>query len=220
MTFTSAATVPSATNDWRFTWMYTGQRSDASNGSVYDGDIVIFENRQFAIDSVAAPFGNPAVQVMGETVVEAAFGYSTTAPSALVTVGYANSSARSVVLRWPATLPDPDIHVGGFIADVTYERNFNEETARSTLPGGRILFPLQRCYWYQIAKKSEPTTIPAGSAYPGDPALNYRTMTVWVSTPLRAKTPIDFTTGQPVHVEAALIAPGVVNVFPRTVYTR
>ena len=67
------------------------------------------------------------------------------------------------------------------------------------------------------------TTLTTGNAYPQDPTRAYRTMTVWVSTPLRAKTPLAFSAGSPavpLHVEVALIAPGVVNVFPRTVYTR
>ena len=45
---------------------------------------------------------------------------------------------------------------------------------------------------------------------------------VWTTTPLRAQTPLNFsaTPPQPFHVEAALIMPSVVNVYPRTVYTR
>ena len=35
-------------NDWRYTWMFTGRRSDATNGTAYEGDIVIFDNRPFA----------------------------------------------------------------------------------------------------------------------------------------------------------------------------
>ena len=30
---------------------------------------------------------------------------------------------RTILLRWPTNMPDPDVKVGGWIADVTYERN-------------------------------------------------------------------------------------------------
>ena len=42
------ATIP--TNDWRFSWMFTGQQNNSSNGAAFDGNIVIFENRPFGID--------------------------------------------------------------------------------------------------------------------------------------------------------------------------
>ncbi len=46
-------------------------------------------------------------------------------------------------------------------------------------------------------------------------------MTVWVSSPLKAKTLLTVQR-QPARwvVNAALVCPYVVNVFPRTVYTR
>ncbi|MCP6769516.1 hypothetical protein NL529_32185, partial [Klebsiella pneumoniae] len=58
---------------------------------------------------------------------------------------------------------------------------------------------------------------------PGSDALGdgtYRSMTVWTSSPLRAMSQLTFPAGRPVYLEAALIMPSVVNVYPRTVYTR
>jgi hypothetical protein len=203
---------PSVTNDWRYSWMFTGVQADVSNGTVFTGDVVVFENRQFGYDQVAAPYSGTAYQATGETVVEAVWGYTTTNPGN--GTPYGNGNSRQVLLRWPATLPDPDVHVGGWIADVTYERLQVNESARTF-----DVYPLQRCEWYQIAKRTDPA--PAGVTWTGD-GTPYRSMMVWTSAPVRAKTPMNFAAAppQPVHVEAALIAPGVVNVFPKTVYTK
>lgn len=205
---------PTVVNDWRFSWLFTGQQTTVSGGGVvFDGDIVVCENRSFGIDVATSPFpsGGTSYQVAGETVVEAVWGYSATGnPGSL----YASPSAnRTVLLRWPSTMPDPDIKVGGWIADVTYERT----TTRSGRFSGP--YPPQRCFWYQIAKRTDPSD---GGSFPGDSSVTYRQMTVWTSTPLRAMTPLNFagTSTSPIHVEAALIMPSVVNVYPRTVYTR
>jgi hypothetical protein len=203
--YTSAPTL-----DWRFTWLFTGAQSDATNGTVFDGDIVICENRPLSLDTTGA------VQVpSGETVVEAIWGYSSTPRLPLLlpaaNIGYGSASgSRTVVLRWPITIPDPDVRVGGWIADVTYERSAAVEATRY----GGGLYPAQRCNWYQIARKTEVTS---------EGATGYRRITVTTSTPVRAQSLLTFPGGAPatpVHVEAALIMPSVVNVYPRTVYTR
>ena len=54
-------------SDWRFSWMLTAQQTNGSNGASFDGNIVVFENRQFAYDTTTN-------QAAGETVVEAIFG--------------------------------------------------------------------------------------------------------------------------------------------------
>lgn len=207
------------TFEWRYSWFFTGQQSDYSNATVFDGEIVLCENRPFAYDTTPSPLGAGSVyQATGETTVEAVWGYTGSidpnAPSLGAGAGYGSPSARrTALLRWPASLPDPDVRVGGWIADVTYERD-----AR-VLGAGRFpyLYQPQRCYWYQVGKKSE---VSASPAFGGD-TTTYRQMTVFVTTPLRALTPISFgATPQPFHVEAALIMPSVVNVYPRTVYTR
>lgn len=192
-------------NDWMYTWMFTGRRSDARDGSSYQGDIVIFHGRPLAVDGAVAA---------GEPVVEAVFGYS---KNILPTpVGYGTAD-RAVLLRWPATVADPEIKVGGWIADVTYERfkqrDFDRQAAVSATG---ISYPNQRCHWYQVVKKT-----------PGEPAVAfdtdagaYRSMTVVVGSKLQAKTPMTSATGHPLHVNVALISRYVVNVFPKTFITR
>lgn len=211
---------PETVNDWRFTWFFTGQQSDSSNGTVFDGDIVVCENRQFGVEVVPGPLGGNVFQSTGESVVEAVFGYTTAGTG----TGYGGASAqRSVLLRWPVGMPDPDVRVGSWIADVTYERTATVvgsdrwSNIGSTNPPTPSPFPAQRCYWYQVAKRTEPAdSVP----FQGDPT-SYRSMTVWTTTPLRALTPLVFGTAtRPYHVESALIMPSVVNVFPRTIYTR
>jgi hypothetical protein len=207
--------------DYRYSWMFTGRRADAFNDTVYDGDIVIFENRPFSIDPVPnAPYSNQMssqmaasgvpMQVAGETVVEGVFGYSANAPA-----GYALGADKVVLLRWNHQMPDPDVRVGGWIADVTYERV--AATSATKFPGP---YPGQRCYWYQVVKKSPPDnegTVSTGLTVGlGDP--NFRCMTVWIGTPLKAKTQLSG--GLPVYRNAALVDPYVINVFSRTVYTR
>ena len=45
------------TTDWRFTWMVTAQQNNTSNGAAFDGNIVVFENRPFAIAVDNVPGG-------------------------------------------------------------------------------------------------------------------------------------------------------------------
>jgi hypothetical protein len=215
--------MPSPQYDWRYTWMLTGQQADATDGSIFDCDIVIFENRPFAVDAIPggkAPFGGATETISGETVVEAVFGYTSnvrTLPKQ--TLGYGTNASRTVLLRWPATQPDPEVKIGTWIADVTYERNFQEDFQRGVTDAmtSGAFYSYQRCYWYQVAKRTQPGP---GTPLTGDAGVNYREMTVWTSTPLRAFTLLDSGTGHPYHVNAALVSPYVVNVFSRTIYTR
>lgn len=216
--------VPVAQNDWRYTWMFTGYQTTGDNVSAFEGDLVIFENRPFAIDPATAPIGNAATMaVAGEPVVEAIFGYTgrVTAPTGS-TMGYGVNAGKGVLLRWPNTLPDPEVKVGGWIADVTYERDAAVDYKRSTSDpdsgNAGTLYPYQRCHWYQVAKRNQPGP---GQAFAGDPAgIAYREMTVWVSTPLKAFTLLNVANGSPVHVNAALVSPYVVGVFPRAFVSR
>jgi hypothetical protein len=209
--------------EWHFSWSFTGQQSDALNTAVFDGDIVIWENRPFGTTTV-----NGQVVADGETVVEGVFGYAGGAGSiaplaANNSVGFARNATRSVLLRWPATIVDPEVKVGNWIADVTYERNLATQGI-PTMAAGRWQvgdYPYQRCYWYQIVKRTEPVAESATSG--SSPAVGlgqggYRCMTVWVSSPLKAQTLLNVNTGQPAHNNAALIAPNVVAVFPRVIY--
>ena len=123
--------------DWRFSWMLTVQQANGSNGAAFEGNIVVFENRQFAFDTTTN-------QAAGETVVEAIFGPGTTVVQAPNTGNptsyyYAAGADRTVLLRWPAVtvagIPnspqaDPVVKVGDWIADVTYERAQNQVNTR------------------------------------------------------------------------------------------
>lgn len=195
---------PVTTNDWRFSWMFTGQQADSLNGSIFEGDVVIWENRQFGLSQLAGISGTQTV-VDGETVVEGVFGYSTR----VGLNGYGVAADRTVLIRWPTSMPDPEIKVGGWIADVTYERNLTTQNTRLVAPD----YPFQRCYWYQIVKRTQP----AVQAFPNDP-VTFRAVTVWIASPLKAQTRLN-NSGQPIHANAVLIAPNVVNVFSRVIYT-
>ena len=231
--------------DWRYTYFVTGRQADVNDDTTFDVNIVICENRPFDVTTPTLPFAtlyaNEEVKALGETVVEAVWGWTSSPDTATLGVytppgppppgvanwGYgARSASRSVLLRWPATVPDPDMKVGYWIADVTYDRHpvlvagNTTETTPGRFPGP---YPAQRCYWYQVAKRTEPEVDVI------DPT--YRSMTVRTTTPLQALTWLDFTSvlaaspppgahAVPVHVEAALIMPSVVNVYPRTITTR
>jgi hypothetical protein len=131
--------------------------------------------------------------------------------------GAPRNSSRTVLLRWPASIPDPEVKVGQWIADVTYERFQSVQGIPGVLAGRWLAgdYPYQRCDWYQIVKRTKPV---AESAGVGLGASGYRCMTVWVSSPLKAQTLLSTSTGQPIHVNAALIAPNVVAVFPKVIY--
>ena len=112
-------------SDWHYSWMLTGQLTNASNFACFDVNIVIFENRPFGLSTVTAPDGTNNVTVVdGETVVEAIFGYSSNinTPAPPTPGGYAIGADRTVLLRWFESQPDPVVKVGDWIADVTYER--------------------------------------------------------------------------------------------------
>jgi len=225
---------PTSTNDWRFSWMVTAQQNNTSNGAAFEGNIVVFENRPFSLDAITVG-GTTFYQPAGETVVEAVYGPSHNTSPPQAAQGYGVGADRTVLLRWYASLPDPLVRVGDFIADVTYERSqslvytrFYQNTAPPTPPlvgvpnplnnGEWDNLPAQRCFWYQVQKVTP--------AQP-DPALgvNYRSMTVYVNRPLDAKTLLGgpgSTVGQgnPVVMNAALICPYVVNVIPQTFFVR
>ena len=195
--------------DLSYTWMFTGKRSDITNSTVFDGDIVLFHNRAFAYEPVNSPLAGSFLKAAGETVVEAIWGYG---PPTGGATPYYSVNETTVLLRWPASVPDPDIRVGGWIADITYERT----AANSSRFSG--FYPGQRCHWYRIVNR---TNGGDGVSFSGDPGA-YRQMTVTVSNPVRARSLLTTSGGvvQPVHVEAALISPSVVNVYPRTITLR
>lgn len=211
--------------DYSYTWIFTGRQSDVTNGTIFDGDIVVFHNRPFAVEQRNGLNGGVNMAA-GETVVEAIWGYdSSLEPSTTGFRPYGRNN-RSVLLRWPASQPDPDVRSGGWIADVTYERTNGAENTRfypannppaANEPDGQ--YPAQRCHWYRIAKRGEVTTDSLDTGY--------RQMVVTLTTDLRSKTQVIPGAGglarqpiEPAHVNAALISPYVVNVVSRVFYSR
>jgi type II secretory pathway pseudopilin PulG len=197
------------TVDFRYTWLFTGQQSDTSRAKFFDGNIVIMENRPFSIDPVVTATVS-TYRVAGEVVVEAVFGYNPNVVPFVANgpVGFGAASDRVVLLRWRADQPDPDIKVGSWIADVTYERNLGTALSRFSIT------PAQRCYWYQVSKVTQPADA-TGSLVFADGGVPYRYVMVWTGTKLQAKTVLN-TDGSPAVLNAALVCPHVVNVFPRT----
>jgi Tfp pilus assembly protein PilV len=228
--------------DWRYSWMFTGQLTNASNDSTFDGNIVIFENRPFAIQTPAStpytPGGNYAsYQVDGEIVVEGIFGYSGNiigpgGPGN--TPGYGTGADRTVLLRWPTGptgMPDPVVRPGDWIADVTYERSMatmvsrffsfaSYNTQTTTNPAGLE----------DYANKLEWDNLPAQRCFwyqvqkatqpTTDPTLSgYRSMVVFVNQNMQARTILS-AAGTPQFLNAALIVPNVVNVIPTTIFVR
>jgi type II secretory pathway pseudopilin PulG len=216
---------PVPTNDFRYSWMVTGQLTNASNLACFDVNVVIFENRSFAVTSVVAADGTTVNKVDDETVVEAIFGHSANINPA--GGGYAVGADRTVLLRWFANQPDPVVKAGDWIADVTYERVESTVHTRwwqnNTIPVGVNNpannkewdnLPAQRCYWYQVQKVLPAEPDPYGVA--GGP---YRSMVVYVNQSLQSRTLLT-AAGTPFTINAALIAPSVVNVIPQTIFTR
>jgi hypothetical protein len=224
--------------DWHYSWMFTGQQtaapfnfgttptSNSSLGVTFDGNLVVFENRPFGISQVPGPLGTTIYQIDGETVVEAIWGYgANVAIPQGYGAGYAGGADRTVLLRWPATMNDPVVRVGDWIADVTYERaaalvatrflGFNGGPGTGGLPNPVHNLewddlPAQRCFWYQVQRVVPPINDPN--------VANSRSMVVYVNTSLQARTVL--AGGQPVFLNAALICPYVVNVIPQTITVR
>jgi hypothetical protein len=214
----TTSNVPGTQSDWRYTWMFTGRQHDYTNGTVFAGDIVVMDSRPIGIDTIISPItNNPSPVASGEIVLEAIFGYgSSLAPT--TTLGYAVAADRIVLLRWSSAMPDPEIKVGSWIADVTYERNQATSDKRAVNAAGMAalgtapLYPMQRCHWYQVARKGDVVASPA--------LANFREMVVYTSTPLRSRTLMHNSPPIPVYLNAALFMPSVVNVYSRTVYVR
>jgi type II secretory pathway pseudopilin PulG len=217
-------------NDWRFTWMITAQQNNSSNGASFDGNIVIFESRQFGLDLIVSGI-DTVTQAAGENVYEAVFGYSKNViPFGALTVGYGAGADRTVLIRWDASLqPDPVVKVGDWIADVTYERQESMVYTRFSYPSGTVPLsgvpnmlnnlewdnlPAQRCYWYQV-QKVNPAQPDAALGLP------YRSMVVTVNRKLEARTLLHTAAPNgPVYKNAVLVCPSIVNVIPQTFFVR
>ena len=140
ITYNYTTTPPTPTyqtiSDWRFSWMLTAQQTNGSNGASFDGNIVVFENRQFAYDPdhVTRP---PARRLSRPSSAPARASPSRRTGRHTTT----RRADRTVLIRWPAVLnpnipnspqSDPVVKVGDWIADVTYERVQNQVTPAFT----------------------------------------------------------------------------------------
>jgi hypothetical protein len=208
------------TQDWRYTWMFTGSMVSGTGGSSFTGYVVVFENRPFGIDLV-----NNVYQPTGETVVEAIFGHGANIQTfAGAPGGYAAGADKCVLLRWSINQADPTVRVGDWIADVTYERRqlvaYNPNGASRFMNGAPPSgipnpinnlewdnMPPQRCIWYQVQK-----VISATDDYYLGPG--YRSMVVYVDRTLSSRTVLT-AAGIPLYQNAAFICPNVANVIPQ-----
>ena len=191
--------VPQA--DYKYSWFVTGRQTDATNGTQFVGEVVVCDNRPFGFDTLP---GQTVQGPSGETAVEAIFGVgsgTTLVPSG--GPGFAVAD-RTVLLRWSASLPDPQVRAGGWICDVTYERVPSVYATRSVKNG--LNTPFVRCNWYQIGKRTDPQ---ADTSLAG-----YRSMLVTITSPVKTKTLLN-ANGTPVHRNVALIMPSVISVIPR-----
>ncbi len=196
-----------------------------TDGKLFDGDVVVCHNRPFATESfigLAGPSqGNTVVKAAGETAVEAIFGYGP--PGAYGphgAQGYAPNT-NTILLRWPSSMPDPDLRVGGWIADVTYEQSASSFGTKITAGPGMSAqlspYPYNRCHWYRIAKKSEVGLDPGFSDDPG--GVTFRRIVLTTAQPVQARTLLN-SNGQPTFVNTALVMPSVVNVYSRVFMVR
>ena len=219
----NAASGAYSLNDWEYSWIFTGKSRDRN---VFEGDMVIYNKRQFG---VTMDNNSNITGVMGERVIEGIFGLgSVPMTTNNGTMGYAAGNSRKVLLMWPKVdgAERPEIKIGGWIADVTYEPYLSTTVSRfmQDFDGdGRpdVEHPGQRCHWYRIVQRSEVTD--PYIAEPGLAGLTDReAMVVTVDRPVVSKTLLQKNGAgyQPVHVNAALIAPEVVSVFPITLEGR
>jgi hypothetical protein len=196
--------------DLMFTWMFTGRQSDVGNASVFDGDVVIFHNRPFGLDPTPGVAGTQP-RAAGERMLEAIWGFGPPALGLPVGDGqsFYSQNDTTVLLRWPASEADPEVRVGSWIADVTYEGVQAQADLRyNQYPGS---YPSQRCYWYRVIRRTDAEPDPG---LKGDPNIAFKRMTVTVDRKLRAKTPLDLAM-EPNRTQPAFFSPHVVNVYPK-----
>jgi prepilin-type N-terminal cleavage/methylation domain-containing protein len=203
--------------DLSYTWLFTGRQTDIGNGLTFDGDIVILHNRPYSIDPVAGGLQ----RVANEVVVQAIWGYGPPyfPPTNPVrpTRGYGVNDT-SVLLRWPASQPDPEVRIGSWIADVAYPQSGAVAYGAPGVEADALYdywnsYPADRCYWYRVVRRTDPVLEGNGS---------FKQMVVTIDRPARAKTPVTLVNGQitPVIVETALVSPNVVMVYPKVLVVK
>jgi hypothetical protein len=208
--------LPQPSNQWNYTFMFTGYQVEVRDWSTFAGSVVLFHNRPIGQVQVPTPTG-PMTVAADERVVEAIFGYSSSIDFTAgynfngTPVGYGAGDQRIVLVRWPANQEDPKgLAAGNYIADTTYERY----QIPSDLKFSQFATPGQRCEWYRIAKVTP--------AEPDPDIPNYRRKILTLATPVRTRTMLTMANG---HVDAAFlnvatINPYVVNVVTKVFYAR
>ena len=171
--------------------MITAQQTNSSNGAAFDGNIVIFENRPFAIDQ------RPGRRRDGGRGGLRRQHATCTRPAPRHGPGYGAGADRTVLLRWFATQPDPVVKVGDWIADVTYERSQNLVYSRFyfNATGPPLLGVRQPAEQRRMGQPAGAAVLlvpgpegDPGSARPDDSGRPYRSMIVYVNRTLDAKT--------------------------------
>lgn len=214
-----------AMNEWEYSWIFTGKSRDRN---VFEGDMVVFHKRQLYVNT---DLNDGVTGIAGERAIEGIFGLGTI-PLTINggQLGYAAGPNRKVLLMWPkadGTEP-PEVRVGSWIADVTYEPylditknrflgDYDSDGRPDAEHGG------QRCHWYRVVQKSDVTAPSAANPGYGTSFDNtHEAMIVTVDRPVVSKTLLQKAGAgfAPVHVNVALIVPEVVAVFPITLEGR
>lgn len=184
----------------RYTWMATAQLIDAGDEHTYHVSVVTFSNRDLA----------------GEQSVAAIYLPDPNDPS--------GGPSNQVVLSWPyGSALTLEIPRNAWLLDATY-----------TNPSTQINGPT-RAHWYRILERGEPRRAISGGMY-----VMRRLITL--DRPVRAITPLmnwgpegnvldgidgdgdglvdELDEAQPVQVNVAVIIPGVISVYEKTVTAR
>ena len=194
--------------DYKYTWFFTGRQLDAGgNGTQFVGEVVVCDGRPFGFDALP---NSIALAPAGETVVEAIFG----ARRACLRNSVASRPTGPVTAPLERhRMPDPQVRVGGWICDVTYERAVRPTSVAGSQLAPPALVSLARCNWYQVGKRTDPQPehVHRRLGLPVDGAdadlAGPKVQTLLTSD------------GSPVHVNVALVMPSVINVFPRSFET-
>ena len=196
--------------DYSYTWMFTGKQTDVTNGTIFDGDMVIFHNRPFAQEQVAFRPEHGGWRDGGRGDLGLQRPRSSTATAATRT-----SLNVLLLLRRPASARPR--RPRGRLDRRRDLRAVQRQRGSALLPARRATAPTRPSgatgtAWSRRASVTTRTTI-----YPG-----CREMIVTLGSDLRAKTQVvpARTGATPVVMNAALVSPygrerGVSRVYTR-----
>ena len=203
-------------NDFRYTWLFTGYQVGSADGTSFVGDVVVMDSRPFGYGPVTSPASNAQLNLAdGEIPLEAIFGYSANTGGAAV--GFGVAADRTVLLRWQTAMPDPEIKVGSWIADVTYERNGTLSNTRvASMAAAAVRRSIRSSGATGIRSRRSRRCRPTSS---DSDVAGYRRIVVTVNTPVKARTLLN-AGGTAVNINVALFMPSVVNTFQRTIFVR